>query len=116
LADAWELAALIGVGVTAFGGQILMTHAFRYGEAAFISAFAYVAVLASAVYGWVFFGEGLTLPTGLGPASSWWPAPRSLGSSVAMAALSRHPPASPWRRRRRWMPMAPGSSDDRYGD
>ena len=51
----WGWLAL--VGLTAFGGQILLTHAYRHGEAAWISAFSYATVPISAVIGLLVFGE-----------------------------------------------------------
>jgi len=48
---------LVGVGVAAFVGQILMTYAYRYAEAPFVSAFSYATVVLSALLGFVLFGE-----------------------------------------------------------
>jgi drug/metabolite transporter (DMT)-like permease len=60
--------ALLGTGVFATGGQVLMTHAFRYGEAAVMSAFSYATVLISALFGVWWFGESLTWASAVGVA------------------------------------------------
>lgn len=60
--------ALIGTGVFAAGGQILMTHSFRYGEAAVMSAFSYATVLFSAFFGVWWFGESMSWTSALGVA------------------------------------------------
>lgn len=54
-----EAAALVGTGVFAAAGQILMTHAYRYAPAALLSPLSYAGVLLSALLGWAAFGEGL---------------------------------------------------------
>ena len=63
-----ELAALVGVGLGASVGQVFMTHAYRVAEAAFVSAFSYVAVLFSAVFGFVLFDEVPTAAAATGAA------------------------------------------------
>ena len=61
-----EALVLLGVGLCASGGQLGMTHAFRHGDAAFVSAFSYSAVLFGAVLGVIGFGEHITAQTGVG--------------------------------------------------
>lgn len=75
-----EWLALVGVGAFAFGGQIFMTHAYRHGRAAFVSAFSYATVLVSAVYGGLVFHEPLTVPVALGGLLI-------VGSGVALSVL-----------------------------
>jgi drug/metabolite transporter (DMT)-like permease len=48
---------LLGVGVLAFAGQLLMTYAFRYHSAPFVSAFSYATIVFGALIGVVFLGE-----------------------------------------------------------
>ena len=52
-----ELAALLGVGLFAAGGQVGMTRAYRYGEAAVVSGFSYATVALGVVIGAAVFGE-----------------------------------------------------------
>lgn len=61
-----ELAALLGTGLFAFSGQILMTYAFRVLEVAFASVFSYSTVLFSALVGFLALGETPTLTAALG--------------------------------------------------
>jgi drug/metabolite transporter (DMT)-like permease len=77
--SASELAALLAVGVFAFGGQMLITHAYRHGRAAFISGLSYSTIAFSALLGAAFFDEaldatavsGMALIAGSGVWLSW---------------------------------------------
>ncbi len=55
-----ELLALLGVGVFAFGGQLLITYAYRVARAPFVSAFSYSTILFGAIAGLLFFDEDLS--------------------------------------------------------
>jgi drug/metabolite transporter (DMT)-like permease len=81
--------ALLGTGAFAGGGQLLMTHAFRHGEAAVMSAFSYATVLVSALLGVWWFGERLTWASGLGVALV---VAAGVGVSVGVGARRKRPP------------------------
>src|SRR5690606_15014019 len=83
-----EIGALVGVGVSGLGGQLLMTWAMRFGEAAFVSAFSYATVLFSAVLGFVFFSESPTLIMAIG-------AVLIVGSGVVLSLLRQRHPRDP---------------------
>ena len=68
----WKtLAALIGIGIGAGGGQVGITMAYHRANAAWVSAFSYLTVIVATFYGFTLFGETLgavsythlTLPT-----------------------------------------------------
>lgn len=52
---------LIGIAVTSYFGQVFMTIALRRAPAVLVSVFSYTTPLLSFVYGFVFFGEVVTL-------------------------------------------------------
>ena len=60
------IAALIGIGVGAGGGQLGITMAYHKANAAWVSAFSYLTVLVATFYGFVLFGESLSLADWLG--------------------------------------------------
>jgi len=58
--DSKTLAALVGVGIGAGGGQIGITMAYHKANAAWVSAFSYLTVLVATFYGLILFGETLS--------------------------------------------------------
>ena len=64
--DLNTIAALIGIGIGAGGGQVGITMAYHKANAAWVSAFSYLTVLVATFYGFVLFGESLTLADWLG--------------------------------------------------
>ena len=62
------IAALIGIGVGAGGGQLGITMAYHKANAAWVSAFSYLTVLVVTFYGVSLFGETLSLEDWLGGA------------------------------------------------
>ena len=60
------IAALVGIGVGAGGGQLGITMAYHKANAAWVSAFSYLTVLVATFYGFVLFGESLSLADWLG--------------------------------------------------
>lgn len=52
-----EAAALVAIGVLGGAGQILMTHSYRFADAAVIAAFDYVAMIWAAALGYALFAE-----------------------------------------------------------
>ena len=56
----WEmLAALVGIGVGAGGGQVGITMAYHQANAAWVSAFSYLTVIIATIYGIILFDEVL---------------------------------------------------------
>ena len=66
--DTRTLAALVGIGIGAGGGQIGITMAYHKANAAWVSAFSYLTVLVATFYGFVLFGESLSPADWLGGA------------------------------------------------
>ena len=66
--DSKTIAALVGIGVGAGGGQLGITMAYHKANAAWVSAFSYLTVLVATFYGFVLFGESLSLADWLGGA------------------------------------------------
>tara|TARA_Y100000588_G_scaffold326216_1_gene360505 strand:- start:658 stop:1626 length:969 start_codon:yes stop_codon:yes gene_type:complete len=66
--DTRTLAALVGIGVGAGGGQVGITMAYHKANAAWVSAFSYLTVLVATLYGFALFGESLSLMDWLGGA------------------------------------------------
>ena len=60
------VAALIGIGVGAGGGQVGITMAYHKANAAWVSAFSYLTVIIATIYGIILFDEILTLKIVLG--------------------------------------------------
>ncbi|MEZ5723999.1 MAG: DMT family transporter [Paracoccaceae bacterium] len=60
LPDAMTLALLIATGLLGGIGQILLTSAYRFGEASLIAPFEYVSMLLSVAIGWFLFDEAAT--------------------------------------------------------
>ena len=53
------LAALVGVGIGAGGGQVGITMAYHRANAAWVSAFSYLTVIIATIYGFILFDESL---------------------------------------------------------
>ena len=64
--DLNTIAALTGIGIGAGGGQLGITMAYHKANAAWVSAFSYLTVLVATFYGFVLFGESLSLADWLG--------------------------------------------------
>ncbi len=64
--DSKTIAALVGVGIGAGGGQVGITMAYHKANAAWVSAFSYLTVLVATFYGFVLFNESLGLADWLG--------------------------------------------------
>ena len=54
------IAALIGIGIGAGGGQVGITMAYHKANAAWVSAFSYLTVIVATFYGYIIFDESLT--------------------------------------------------------
>ena len=72
------VAALIGIGVGAGGGQVGITMAYHKANAAWVSAFSYLTVIIATIYGIILFDEILTLKIVLGGLMI-------IGSGIALA-------------------------------
>jgi drug/metabolite transporter (DMT)-like permease len=57
--DTEALAALVGVGIGAGGGQVGITMAYHRANAAWVSAFSYLTVIIATIYGFILFDESL---------------------------------------------------------
>ncbi len=57
--DTEALAALVGVGIGAGGGQVGITMAYHRANAAWVSAFSYLTVIIATIYGFILFNESL---------------------------------------------------------
>ena len=79
------VAALIGIGVGAGGGQVGITMAYHKANAAWVSAFSYLTVIIATIYGIILFDEILTLKIILGGLMI-------IGSGIALAFFT--PPSS----------------------
>lgn len=55
------IAALIGIGIGAGGGQVGITMAYHKANAAWVSAFSYLTVIIATSYGYLIFDENLTI-------------------------------------------------------
>ena len=66
--DSNTIAALIGIGIGAGGGQVGITMAYHKANAAWVSAFSYLTVLVATFYGFTFFGESLSVADWIGGA------------------------------------------------
>ena len=72
------VAALIGIGVGAGGGQVGITMAYHKANAAWVSAFSYLTVIIATIYGIILFDEILTQKIVLGGLMI-------IGSGIALA-------------------------------
>jgi len=56
-----ELLQLCLIGLMALGGQLAMTNAYRYAPASQLSIYTYLNIVFSSLWGFLFYGESLTL-------------------------------------------------------
>jgi len=80
------IAALVGIGIGAGGGQVGITMAYHKANAAWVSAFSYLTVIVATAYGFFLFDEALAL-------SDWAGGLLIVGSGIALIFLA--PPAQP---------------------
>jgi len=67
LLDTKTLAALVGIGIGACGGQVGITMAYQKAtNAAWVSAFSYLTVIVATFYGFTVFGETLSTADWIG--------------------------------------------------
>ena len=78
--DSNTIAALIGIGIGAGGGQVGITMAYHKANAAWVSAFSYLTVLVATFYGFTFFGESLSV-------ADWIGGVLVVGSGVALVLV-----------------------------
>ncbi len=64
--DRQTMAALIGIGIGAGGGQIGITLAYQKAKAAYVGAFSYLTVIVATFYGFTVFGETLSTADWIG--------------------------------------------------
>ena len=64
--DTKTLAALVGIGIGAGGGQVGITMAYQKANAAWVSAFSYLTVIVAVFYGFIIFGETLSMADWIG--------------------------------------------------
>jgi len=64
--DTKTLAALVGIGIGAGGGQVGITMAYQKANAAWVSAFSYLTVIVATFYGFTVFGETLSTADWIG--------------------------------------------------
>ncbi len=64
--DRQTLAALVGIGIGAGGGQVGITMAYQKANAAWVSAFSYLTVIVATFYGFTVFGESLSMADWIG--------------------------------------------------
>ena len=64
--DRQTLAALVGIGIGAGGGQVGITMAYQKANAAWVSAFSYLTVIVATFYGFTVFGESLSIADWIG--------------------------------------------------
>ena len=74
----WKtVAALIGIGIGAGGGQVGITMAYHRANAAWVSAFSYLTVIVATFYGFTLFNETLV-------TSDWLGGLLIVGSGIAL--------------------------------
>ena len=78
----WEtVAALIGIGIGAGGGQVGITMAYHRANAAWVSAFSYLTVIVATFYGFTLFNETLV-------TSDWLGGLLIVGSGIVLIFMS----------------------------
>ena len=78
----WKtIAALIGIGIGAGGGQVGITMAYHRANAAWVSAFSYLTVIVATFYGFTLFNETLG-------ASDWLGGLLIVGSGIALIFMA----------------------------
>ena len=78
--DTKTLAALVGIGIGACGGQVGITMAYQSANAAWVSAFSYFTVIVAVFYGFIVFGETLS-------TADWIGGLLVVGSGVALVFM-----------------------------
>ena len=78
--DRTAVAALVGVGIGAGGGQVGITMAYHKANAAWVSAFSYLTVLVATFWGYAYFAESLSIADLVGGALI-------VGSGIALVFL-----------------------------
>ena len=78
--DTKTLAALVGIGIGACGGQVGITMAYQKANAAWVSAFSYLTVIVATFYGFTVFGETLS-------TADWIGGLLIVGSGVALVFM-----------------------------
>ena len=78
--DRQTLAALIGIGIGAGGGQVGITLAYQKAKAAYVGAFSYLTVIVATFLGFVVFGETLS-------AADWIGGLLIVGAGVALVFM-----------------------------
>ena len=78
--DTKTLAALVGIGIGAGGGQVGITMAYQKANAAWVSAFSYLTVIVAVFYGFTIFGETLS-------TADWIGGLLVVGSGVALVFM-----------------------------
>ncbi len=63
-----ELLMLLGIGVVATVGHMMVVHAFRRAEAAILAPFQYLEIISATIFGFVLFGDFPDLTTWCGVA------------------------------------------------
>ena len=84
--DRHTIAALVGIGIGAGGGQVGITMAYHKANAAWVSAFSYLTVIVATFYGFVLFDEALSI-------ADWAGGILIVGSGIALVFLA--PPRQP---------------------
>ena len=64
--DRQTLAALVGIGIGAGGGQVGITLGYQKAKAAYVGAFSYFTVIVAAFWGFTVFGETLSTADWIG--------------------------------------------------
>ena len=78
----WKtIAALIGIGIGAGGGQVGITMAYHRANAAWVSAFSYLTVIVATFYGFTLFNETLV-------TSDWLGGLLIVGSGIALIFMA----------------------------
>lgn len=78
----WKtIAALIGIGIGAGGGQVGITMAYHRANAAWVSAFSYLTVIVATFYGFTLFNESLGV-------SDWLGGLLIVGSGIALIFMA----------------------------
>ena len=78
----WKtVAALIGIGIGAGGGQVGITMAYHRANAAWVSAFSYLTVIVATFYGFTLFNETLG-------ASDWLGGLLIVGSGIVLIFMA----------------------------
>ncbi len=78
--DRQTLAALVGIGIGAGGGQVGITLAYQKAKAAYVGAFSYLTVIVATFLGFMVFGETLS-------TADWIGGLLIVGSGVALVFM-----------------------------